>query len=751
MLSRSGTLTTGKSFGDLRALQVVQGRSRAKKSRAMKWLVLRASGERQIFTLDKRQLNQTCKLEIPIRDMKLMDSALGTETLAQLLVRDNALVFAMEHVRIIIMHDKVVVPLDESGPPPPPAPAPSAATVAAASSSQELKDRFIAHMEGVVMDWALQHGATLADIDTVTCTGAGGGGGGAYGGAAGSGVGGGGSVAGLGSPMASTGGAGAGAGSERHAHSSAFHVGFGATGGSGHPAAPSANNTGHGGNTIAAHLEAHGGAGGGSGRAGSARTPTGGGSAPAAGAGAGAGTGAAGGCAPSGLTSSGLAAHQAAGGGSLGGGMGAQGGMADTASQTAFDPEYQPFEMLVLETALSEICTHLSRDTDVLQLHCQPALEALMKTADTANLEAVRRVKTQHSRLVTQDDDDMVRMCLTQQVRMRLAAVTAAAQAQVQQMQAAAAAAQAAQAAAAAGTPGGVPPALTSIGSHSGHGPSHHNSAGAAVPILVPHSPGSPPGAHSPPHLDPAQQLAMINLMGSSISTSYMRPASLAARAMRHSVAKGKGALGEALAEAAAAAAAAAAAQAAAAQMAQAAAMERASSAGTPLGLGHSGGSSSSAAAAMTPGAAPMAGGSGMAGGAPGAGGMSASDLQPEPHEHDFLDVENLLESYMIIVDTTYQTLMSIGEYIDDTEDLINIQLDYSRNKLIRFDILITTGTFAAAFFNMMTGMLGENLVLPDTITQDIRGFIIINVGTLCFCFATFFTLVAVFKWNRVL
>lgn len=39
--------------------------------------------------------------------MKLMDSALGTETLAQLLVRDNALVFAMEHVRIIIMHDKV--------------------------------------------------------------------------------------------------------------------------------------------------------------------------------------------------------------------------------------------------------------------------------------------------------------------------------------------------------------------------------------------------------------------------------------------------------------------------------------------------------------------------------------------------------------------------------------------------------------------------------------------------------------------
>lgn len=48
--------------------------------------------------------------------------------------------------------------------------------------------------------------------------------------------------------------------------------------------------------------------------------------------------------------------------------------------------------------------------------------------------------------------------------------------------------------------------------------------------------------------------------------------------------------------------------------------------------------------------------------------------------------------------------LTPAGEYIDDTEDLINIQLDYSRNKLIRFDILITTGTFAAAFFNMVRG-----------------------------------------------
>jgi len=37
-------------------------------------------------------------------------------------------------------------------------------------------------------------------------------------------------------------------------------------------------------------------------------------------------------------------------------------------------------------------------------------------------------------------------------------------------------------------------------------------------------------------------------------------------------------------------------------------------------------------------------------------------------------------------VDSTFQRLERIGEYIDDTEDLINIQLDYARNKLIRFE-----------------------------------------------------------------
>jgi magnesium transporter len=57
--------------------------------------------------------------------------------------------------------------------------------------------------------------------------------------------------------------------------------------------------------------------------------------------------------------------------------------------------------------------------------------------------------------------------------------------------------------------------------------------------------------------------------------------------------------------------------------------------------------------------------------------GSSASGVS----HHDLLEVENLLESYFMMVDGTLAKLSGIGEYIDDTEDYINIELDYNRNR----------------------------------------------------------------------
>jgi hypothetical protein len=79
----------------------------------MTWLTLKEDGSKQTLQLDKRQLITTTGLELPMRDMRLLDPAMQPfETVAQLLVRDNALVFSMEGARCVIMADKVMVPLE---------------------------------------------------------------------------------------------------------------------------------------------------------------------------------------------------------------------------------------------------------------------------------------------------------------------------------------------------------------------------------------------------------------------------------------------------------------------------------------------------------------------------------------------------------------------------------------------------------------------------------------------------------------
>ncbi|RYR40976.1 hypothetical protein Ahy_A09g046718 [Arachis hypogaea] len=53
--------------------------------------------------------------------------------------------------------------------------------------------------------------------------------------------------------------------------------------------------------------------------------------------------------------------------------------------------------------------------------------------------------------------------------------------------------------------------------------------------------------------------------------------------------------------------------------------------------------------------------------------------------------------------------LFQLKEYIDDTEDFINIQLDNVRNQLIQFELLLTTATFVVAIFSVVAGVFGMN------------------------------------------
>lgn len=72
-------------------------------------------------------------------------------------------------------------------------------------------------------------------------------------------------------------------------------------------------------------------------------------------------------------------------------------------------------------------------------------------------------------------------------------------------------------------------------------------------------------------------------------------------------------------------------------------------------------------------------------------------------------ELEMLLEAYFVVIDSTLNKLTSLKEYIDDTEDFINIQLDNVRNQLIQFELLLTTATFVVAIFGVIAGIFGMN------------------------------------------
>ncbi|XP_076941108.1 magnesium transporter MRS2-1-like [Bidens hawaiensis] len=72
-------------------------------------------------------------------------------------------------------------------------------------------------------------------------------------------------------------------------------------------------------------------------------------------------------------------------------------------------------------------------------------------------------------------------------------------------------------------------------------------------------------------------------------------------------------------------------------------------------------------------------------------------------------ELEMLLEAYFIVTDNTLNKLTTLKEYIDDTEDFINIQLDNVRNQLIQFELLLTTATFVVTVFGVVGAIFGMN------------------------------------------
>ena len=127
----------------------------------------------------------------------------------------------------------------------------------------------------------------------------------------------------------------------------------------------------------------------------------------------------------------------------------------------------------------------------------------------------------------------------------------------------------------------------------------------------------------------------------------------------------------------------------------------------------------------------------------------SALTYDSDEEEEEAIEVvEQLLEPFFLQADNTWNKLQTLTEYIDDTEDYVNIQLDSQRNQLIRLDLILTCLSASIAFITAVTSLFAMNVQLSPG--SDDNGpyswFVIVSV---CSCAGAIVLFLSVMTYSR--
>ncbi|CAL5358131.1 hypothetical protein CsSME_00047899 [Camellia sinensis var. sinensis] len=87
----------------------------------------------------------------------------------------------------------------------------------------------------------------------------------------------------------------------------------------------------------------------------------------------------------------------------------------------------------------------------------------------------------------------------------------------------------------------------------------------------------------------------------------------------------------------------------------------------------------------------------------------------------DVEELEMLLEAYFVQIDGTLNKLSTLREYVDDTEDYINIMLDDKQNHLLQMGVMLTTATLVVSAFVVVAGIFGMNIKI-DLFNEEKAG-----------------------------
>ncbi|KAK8568258.1 hypothetical protein V6N13_106192 [Hibiscus sabdariffa] len=102
-------------------------------------------------------------------------------------------------------------------------------------------------------------------------------------------------------------------------------------------------------------------------------------------------------------------------------------------------------------------------------------------------------------------------------------------------------------------------------------------------------------------------------------------------------------------------------------------------------------------------------------------GSRSSSDHSLIGKHFNVQELEMLLEAYFVQVDGTLNKLSTLREYVDDTEDYINIMLDDKQNHLLRMGVMLSTATLVISAFVVVAGIFGMNIHI-DLFDEDKAG-----------------------------
>ncbi|KAL6750880.1 hypothetical protein V8C86DRAFT_3142979 [Haematococcus lacustris] len=116
---------------------------------------------------------------------------------------------------------------------------------------------------------------------------------------------------------------------------------------------------------------------------------------------------------------------------------------------------------------------------------------------------------------------------------------------------------------------------------------------------------------------------------------------------------------------------------------------------------------------------------------------LDSSALSDVFHE-EVAVVEMLLEAYFMHIDFVHNRLKTLGEYVEDTEDLVNISLDAQRNRLISCDLLFSGVNTISITLTGLTGMFTMNLLRGSWDEASVNWLLVVVVGSLGLytCFA---------------